>query len=253
CYQTVHRRIAVESRVEGGPWQLSWEISERDVEALGNAYPNPESRRSFYSVELAVLDVPGGHVVAVANGRDGFAVRDVSGSWRRIGFPTATRDIAPVPIEDARDLGDSSDDGPFRFAFSLFLGGLVLTLVAVRRARGAGAGARLYWLLAPLAAASCGAVPIGLIEATGNGTPQGLAAGFAWVPLAAVAVICPLVALAVGRRPLSQGVGATLIVAGVLIVAHIVWAMFGTGHLSHLVLYLSLVAALVTPAAAKVV
>ncbi|WP_204301779.1 hypothetical protein, partial [Actinoplanes campanulatus] len=229
-----------------------WGLTPEQVRGLKEAYPNPDSTW-LWSEQLAVLDVPGGHVVAVANGRDGFAVRDVSGSWRRIGFPTSIHDSAPVPIEDVRAVNDPSDDGPFVFAFSLSLGGLVLILVAVRRARGAGASARLYWLLAPLAAASCGAVPIGLIEANGNGAPPGLAADFAWVPLAAVAVICPFVALAVGRRPLSQGVGATLIVAGVLIVAQIVWAMFGTGHLGHLVLYLTFVAALVTPAAAKVI
>ncbi|MBW6437428.1 hypothetical protein KZ829_27215 [Actinoplanes hulinensis] len=251
CYQPVHRRIAVESRVEGGPWQMSWEISAEDVAHLSDAYPHRDSYR-LSSVELAVLDVPGGHVVAVANGRDGFAVRDVSGSWQRIGFPTATRDIAPVGLDEARATGDAEENAPFALAFSLFLGGLVLTLVAVRRARRAGARAGLYWLMAPLATASCCAVPVGLIATTGDSPLQGVSA-VTWIPLVAVVVICPVVALKAGRLSLAGGLGAALLVTCALGTAYAVWIGLGTGHVGHLALLLGAAAALVTPAAAKVV
>ncbi|MBO3742556.1 hypothetical protein [Actinoplanes flavus] len=252
CYQPVHRRIAVESRTGAGPWRLSWEISEGAVAELSDAYPHPDSHR-LYSVALAVLDVPGGHVVAVANGRDGFAVRDVAGNWRRIGFPTSTHDIAPVPLDEARSAGDFVETGPFALGFALFLGGLVLTLVAVRRARSVGASARLYWLLLPLGAASCCALPINLVStADGDSMFRGFGA-VTWVPLAMAVVIGPVVALRAGRRPLSQGLGAALLIAGVFIIAELVWVALGTGNVGHLALILALSAVLVTPAAAKVV
>ncbi|MFD0656939.1 hypothetical protein [Thermocatellispora tengchongensis] len=57
-----------------------------------------------YSASVAVQARPGGgHVVVVANRRDGVAVRDTAGTWRRLGF-TDEKDPVPLSAEAATPL-----------------------------------------------------------------------------------------------------------------------------------------------------
>ncbi|MEU4790258.1 hypothetical protein AB0F95_11175 [Micromonospora tulbaghiae] len=101
CYRVLSGRVRVEESDDAGrTWRLSWEIPERQRELLKARYEEagPDGRR-ITGQDLAVLDVPGGgHVVLVANGRDGFAVRDVDGGWRRIGFTGGEWGAEPPPL-----------------------------------------------------------------------------------------------------------------------------------------------------------
>lgn len=86
CYRITAGRLGVEQSDDGGrTWRPSWEVTgdalERVTRQYGGQAPDLRSRA------LAVQARPGGHVVVVANGVDGLAIRDTSGTWRRIGWP----------------------------------------------------------------------------------------------------------------------------------------------------------------------
>ncbi|GIH24228.1 hypothetical protein Aph01nite_25380 [Acrocarpospora phusangensis] len=87
CYRTVPGRLKVEE-YGNDRWTTSWEISPGDQDRLWRAYPPdlPEDAEVVESLGIAVQPVAGGHVVVVANGADGIAVRDVYGVWRRLGW-----------------------------------------------------------------------------------------------------------------------------------------------------------------------
>ncbi|ROO91035.1 hypothetical protein EDD29_8778 [Actinocorallia herbida] len=125
CYRVVSGRLAVQETLDGRTWRTSWEISEgrRDFlrrEALGRGL-DPR----IASSDLAVQEVPGGHVVAVANLGDGLALRNVEGDWRRLGFPKIVdRRLAPVAEWQVPELADSR---AYRYR-AAFTGLIVLAL-----------------------------------------------------------------------------------------------------------------------------
>ncbi|UBU13618.1 hypothetical protein [Nonomuraea gerenzanensis] len=87
CYQVLKDRLGVEQSDDGGDtWRTSWAPSAAELERLTRQYDDPSGLRSR---SLAVQAYQGGHVVVVANGLDGIAVRDTSGTWRRVGWPGA--------------------------------------------------------------------------------------------------------------------------------------------------------------------
>jgi hypothetical protein len=55
--------------------------------AAGGYYLRGDPVVHVSSTSVVVLRAPDGHVVYVANGRDGLLFRDVSGRWQRLGFP----------------------------------------------------------------------------------------------------------------------------------------------------------------------
>ncbi|WP_433513978.1 hypothetical protein ACQP2T_62305 [Nonomuraea sp. CA-143628] len=83
CYRVLPGRPAVAESDDGGKtWRPSWSLSDDQYDRL--------ARRSTVgprSLALAVQARPGGHVVVVADGLDGVLVRDVAGTWRRVGWP----------------------------------------------------------------------------------------------------------------------------------------------------------------------
>ncbi|HEX7744560.1 MAG TPA: hypothetical protein VF462_04780, partial [Micromonosporaceae bacterium] len=94
CYRIVPDHLRVLESADGGAtWSTSWQV--------------PDGRRAYLARQQRVLE-PGdvvarvsaqavavlpvarqGHLVVVANGPDGFAVRDTSGRWERVGFGTS--------------------------------------------------------------------------------------------------------------------------------------------------------------------
>jgi hypothetical protein len=123
CYATAPGHLRVDESVDGGKtWQVSWEVSDDRRDLLRRAYDDLGDVRVYLSSNaLAVLAMPGGHVVVVANGRDGYARRDASGTWERIGFGTTIYEGTPYP----------SRVEPLDPGLGLTLGGeLVLTLLA---------------------------------------------------------------------------------------------------------------------------
>ncbi|MGN9786373.1 hypothetical protein ACTMTF_33450 [Nonomuraea sp. ZG12] len=96
CYSITGPMRVMQSDDGGKSWTVSWEVPPERVEALEHAL----SAEDIRSTSLAVQPRQGGgHVVVVANGRDGVAVRDVDGQWRRLGFSGLTlSEDAAVPL-----------------------------------------------------------------------------------------------------------------------------------------------------------
>ncbi|WP_049557981.1 hypothetical protein [Nonomuraea sp. SBT364] len=88
----------------GETWAVGWEVSPGRAKMLERALSDgaPVS-----SLSLAVQARRDGHVVVVANGRDGVAVRDVRGTWRRLGLAPGGElsEAAAVPLSRAADTG----------------------------------------------------------------------------------------------------------------------------------------------------
>ncbi|MEV6515260.1 hypothetical protein AB0M37_05670 [Micromonospora chalcea] len=145
CYRLLPGRIRVEESDDAGrTWRLSWEITERQRQLLKARHEEagPDGAR-ITGQDLAVLDLPGGgHVVLVANGRDGFALRDADGGWRRIGFPNNSWADEPPPL-DRISPGDRHHDPLSAFLLVVNLAALVLVVSAVRAARSSRDGSAL--------------------------------------------------------------------------------------------------------------
>ncbi|MGN9837652.1 hypothetical protein ACTMTI_05980 [Nonomuraea sp. H19] len=97
CYRLVPGRMAVEQSDDAGTtWRPSWSPSGDDLKRLTRRYDDASRLRSM---ALGVQARPDGHVVVVANGLDGILVRDVAGTWRRVGWPDGTEnnpvDLSP--------------------------------------------------------------------------------------------------------------------------------------------------------------
>ncbi|MEU2615276.1 hypothetical protein ABZ570_27400 [Micromonospora sp. NPDC007271] len=150
CYRLVAGRIRVEESDDAGrTWRLAWEVTEEQRAILSRLYQEagPHGER-IASQELTVLDVGGGrHVVLVANGRDGFAVRGPDGDWRRIGFTGAYRaDDSPPPLGASTPAERHSD--PLRAVLlAAALAVLVLVVSGVRAGRAVGRGGWLPFVL----------------------------------------------------------------------------------------------------------
>ncbi|MFC4072644.1 hypothetical protein [Actinoplanes subglobosus] len=235
CYRvTGEHRIAVQSRTGDGPWREYWGLSDAQWSVLKQGYPYEDSTH-LASVSLAVLDVPAGHVLVVANGRDGFAIRDETGSWRRIGFPALPEDEAPIALP-AGDAPVMTDDTPGAAAAALgvFLGGLVLTGAGVFRAVRRGRSG-VWWLLPASYLLILGCMPSAV---RGWDSSPALAAVSA-VTSAVLVLALVVVALVVARTPVETVARAVLLVLAVLGVAYLVWLLIGRGDPAVLLLCLA--------------
>ncbi|SCF36637.1 hypothetical protein GA0074695_6147 [Micromonospora viridifaciens] len=150
CYRLVAGRIRVdESDDAGQTWRLAWEVTEEQRAILSRRYQEagPHGER-ITSQELTVLDVGDGrHVVLVANGRDGFALRGPDGDWRRIGFAGAyPAEDVPPPLGAISPAERRSD--PLRAVLlAVALAGLVLIVSGARAGLKVGRGSWLPLLL----------------------------------------------------------------------------------------------------------
>ncbi len=100
CYRVVPGRMAVEESVDGArTWRLTWEVSDGRRKFLSRQFNDITSARTdLSSAEVAVLPAAGGHLVFVANRRDGLAVRFADGTWQRVGTPVeaGTPEVEPL-------------------------------------------------------------------------------------------------------------------------------------------------------------
>jgi hypothetical protein len=91
CYRVTTTALRVEASSDGGKtYSVAWEVGGETYTMLAESYPevgNPAEHLSSRSV--VVHAVAGGHVVFVANGRDGLLHRDVHGAWLRLGSPAS--------------------------------------------------------------------------------------------------------------------------------------------------------------------
>lgn len=127
CYRVAITALRVEVSTDGGAtYSTAWEVGGAEYDALAAAYPklgDPAEHLSARSVVLHVL--PEGHVVFVANGRDGILHRDVRGVWHRRGTPESGEGCCHYkpPPRIASD--------PQSYAFpTLATGGAVLAVLA---------------------------------------------------------------------------------------------------------------------------
>ncbi|GIH62467.1 hypothetical protein [Microbispora siamensis] len=184
CYRVIPGRLGVEQTADGGAtWTVAWEISRGRQGWLDRVYENPDSlgKRSgpAASLAVAVQAVPGGHVVAVANGTDGVALRDVSGRWRRLGFPEYVPERALLSEDAAAPLASPGE------WIDTELGVAVLVALAVLLAAlGTTAGARRwpvrFWICAAIMWTSV------LLVVTADGMITGLISLALFVPMFAV-------------------------------------------------------------------
>jgi hypothetical protein len=99
CYRIVAGQLRVDETVDGGAhWSTVWSVSPGRREFLNRALAMSKPAPS--GVAVAVGEVEGGHVVVVANGRAGLAVRDVRGGWH------------DLPFENRQGFGGSGFGGP---------------------------------------------------------------------------------------------------------------------------------------------
>ncbi|MDH2425639.1 hypothetical protein [Sphaerisporangium sp. TRM90804] len=93
CYRVDPPAMRLSATTDGGAtWTTTWQVPPQVRERLrGSCTPedDPPSSKA-----VAVLPRTGGHVVVVANGCDGIAVRDPSGTWHRFTF---TANLDPQP------------------------------------------------------------------------------------------------------------------------------------------------------------
>lgn len=91
CYRVAGDALRVEGSGEGGRgYTTEWEVRGAAYAALVRAYPElGDPAEHLTSRSVVVHAVPGGHVVFVADGRDGLLRRDPGGAWHRLGAPDA--------------------------------------------------------------------------------------------------------------------------------------------------------------------
>ncbi len=103
CYQIVEGAMKVMRSGDGGAtWDPGWEVSPGRAKMLERALSDGAP---IVSRSLAVQEHGDGHVVVVANGRDGVAVKDADGAWRRLGLTPQGElsDAAAIPLSRPAD------------------------------------------------------------------------------------------------------------------------------------------------------
>ena len=86
CFRMVTARIAVETSGDGGEtWGEAWSLTDdqqgRKMDYDWYTFP------SQWRGPTATVSLDGGHLVVVATGPDGVLMRDIDGTWARLGFP----------------------------------------------------------------------------------------------------------------------------------------------------------------------
>ena len=135
CYRVATTAMRVEASGDGGKtYSIVWEIDGETYAMLAESYPevgNPAEHLSSRSV--AVHQVAGGHVVFVANGRDGLLYRDVRGTWHRLGTPASGEGCCyyepPLRIASDRELVDPTAYAVGVVVVAILLSGGITALV----------------------------------------------------------------------------------------------------------------------------
>ncbi|MFF3670886.1 hypothetical protein [Microtetraspora malaysiensis] len=212
CYRIRPGLLEIEETTDGGStWSTSWAVPSGRRHWLDRIYENsdPHGLPSDLAASraLAVQAVPGGagaHIVVVANGPDGVAVRDASGLWRRLGFADdggfSARSAAPLT-----NPGVQIDDELWiavLIAVAVLLLGLVADGFLGRAPVAFGVAGLLLW--------------IGLLPFAGPPVldwPYSLVARLAGIPLALAGGVGVLVVWAVHQNHTERAGGRSALVA----------------------------------------
>lgn len=220
CYRVVPGHLRVEESTDGGAtWSTSWQVPDDRRRYLARRYDGiHDAEAELASVALAVHPVAGGHVVIVANGRDGYARRDASGRWERIGFGGS--EIGWAHFDDPPPLTGGLDTVTGELAVAFLVGLFVLAVGGLWAAAGVGEGRVAVASGITLLVGS----PIAVIGALGLNSTDGSIAFMAWgtlvlgtVPMLVAAVIANGYAVSramtVSRATTVRSVGLILLAA----------------------------------------
>ncbi|MER7283596.1 hypothetical protein ABT369_55170 [Dactylosporangium sp. NPDC000244] len=103
CYRVWRGELKVQRSDNGGSgeYRTVWEIAGPAYTVLADGYPGLGDRAEHLaSRSIVAHEVPGGHVLFVANGRDGLLFRDAGNAWHRLGAPDSGEGCCfytPVP------------------------------------------------------------------------------------------------------------------------------------------------------------
>jgi hypothetical protein len=90
CYRVVQGHLRVQETRDGGfTWTTAWEVPDEDRGRLARHYDDIGDLADYLASRAVVVHPagePGEYVVVVANGRDGYVIRDPAGVWQRVGF-----------------------------------------------------------------------------------------------------------------------------------------------------------------------
>jgi len=100
CYRLGSEPVEVEVSYDGGKsWRHEWGLEEYQRKDVAGIPPWSGSPDEPSSSALAVVDLDAGHLVVVANGLDGIAVRHANGTWTREPVPGSDEDVVTVHDE----------------------------------------------------------------------------------------------------------------------------------------------------------
>ncbi|NUT38234.1 MAG: hypothetical protein HOV79_34740 [Hamadaea sp.] len=184
CAGTTCYRVGPGLRVTSSAGDV-WEITGADYDGLVADYGGMRPA----STAVVVRTLPSGHVVFVANGRDGVLYRNEAGQWHRLGLPRGGEGLYWAEPPRLRSAPDPVDPGPIvASAIALMVLALGVPLLLWRRA------ARTWRLPAVvIAAAAAGAMGWAATYAPGAGM---FPAAFVIIGLATVILIAGLGAVA---------------------------------------------------------
>ncbi|MEJ3745617.1 hypothetical protein WEI85_20285 [Actinomycetes bacterium KLBMP 9797] len=204
CYRVVPSHLRVERSLDGGAtWSVSWEVTDRQRELLAHRYPEVRSvSTDLASHALAISAGPGGYVVVVANGRDGLAVRDVRGQWRRTGFAHSGQGSYLGPPQPLDGTPQPLDGMPLNLLLAAVLAALLAGILTVGIAVGGATVARRPALIVFITLLAVTA-PLAWLAVLGlyghDGMMQTMAAATA-IGLALVAGACSVGIVVSGRH-----------------------------------------------------
>lgn len=141
CYRVAATTLRVESSDDGGKtYSVAWTVDGDTYKMLAESYPRVgDPAEHLSSRSIVVHAVAGGHVVFVANGRDGLLYRDVHGAWHRLGSPA----MAEGCCYYERPLAIASDPQPP--AFTVYAVGIVALAILLSGGITAMIRRRLRW------------------------------------------------------------------------------------------------------------
>ncbi|MDI1462017.1 hypothetical protein QEZ54_13665 [Catellatospora sp. KI3] len=228
CYRVVPGELHVQYSPDGGrTWTTAWQIRGSQLAALEESYGDRgilglgvagTPAGSLASKGLRVFPGARGHVVIVANGRDGILRRDVDGSWTRLGSWAYDR-ITPPPA--LIEVWEPTTGG--RVALALLTAGAIALLallaaaVAARASGPGGPGRRVLLFGAPVLGGA--ALFVDTLYASTPG-PEGLGDTAGPVLLAGNLAVLAVAGWALAvcvRRGLLPGGRLALIVLAVLV------------------------------------
>ena len=98
------RTAAVDASTDGGAtWQTEFALGQQELKAIREEMGDEQcgERPRLGVVDLAVLDSPGGQVVAAAASNSGLLLRGTSGQWKRLPLDDIISFAQPAPTPDA--------------------------------------------------------------------------------------------------------------------------------------------------------